>query len=682
MALISPGVEVQVIDESQYIPSAVNTVPYFLIATAQNKADAAGVGVAAGTTAANANKTYLITSQRDLAATFGVPFFYNTTTGTPINGYELNEYGLLAAYSALGVTNRAFIQRVNIDLTELTASLSRPTGNANNGTYWLDTSTSTWGIFEWDQTTSTFTNQVPIVITDAADVVDSTADQDDYLNWAPLQTIGSIGDYAVSAVSLNNLTYYKNSDNDWVFLGTDEWKNSWPTVQGTNSVSGALTVGLQILINDQSVTTGDGGTALTVAGFAQAITNANIPGVTADAVSNKLTIYADSAATNDGSTDNGGVVSIEAGTGGAGLLTTLGITVGEYRAPSYFPGYSYQAPRWSTGQLDPAPTGSIWQNISSAGNGMSVKVKVYSAALDTFVPQTTNVYVNDVAALYALDPTGGGKNIPVGTTYLEYDNLAYLTTQSNASFLLLERAVLGQTIVTGSTTPGSNGDSLFTISDAFDVYSTEAGSSTANGPYTVTLTATSVAGFITSVSAANIPYVSASVNSAGNIVFTHSQGGSISLENTTGTPVTTAGFVADYTLAPSAWTTYCRPDKLSGLILLSNWVTVPTFTYTANDTAPDQDPANGRLWYYSSVDDVDIMIQNNGAWVGYQNVSNDTRGFNLTDTNASGPIVAASAPLTQNDTAESPLELGDLWIDTSDLEAYPLHCIVGNKWTD
>jgi hypothetical protein len=47
MALVSPGVEVTVVDESQYIPSAVNSVPYFLIATAQNKADAAGVGVAA-----------------------------------------------------------------------------------------------------------------------------------------------------------------------------------------------------------------------------------------------------------------------------------------------------------------------------------------------------------------------------------------------------------------------------------------------------------------------------------------------------------------------------------------------------------------------------------------------------------------------------------------------------------
>lgn len=662
MALVSPGVEVTVIDESQYIPSAVNTVPYFLVATAQNKADAAGVGVAAGTIAANANKTYLITSQRDLAAYYGVPFFYNTTTGTPINGYELNEYGLLAAYSALGVTNRAYVQRVDIDLTELTASLSRPTGNANNGTYWLDTSTSLWGIFEWNQTTSTFTGQTPTVITDTADVVDYTADT--VAGYTPLQTIGSIGDYAVSAVSTNNLNYYKNSDNEWVLLGSDEWKNSWPTVQGTNSVSGALTAGLQIFINEQSCIVGAGSTALTVAGFATAIVNANIPGVTAAAVSNKLTIYADSAASNDGSTDSGGVVSIEAGAGGAGLLVTLGISAIEYRAPSYFPGYSYQQPRWSAGQTAPAPTGSVWQNISSAGNGMSVKVKVYSAALDTFVPQTSNVYASDNAANYTLDITGGGKNIAVGTTYVQYDSLLYETTpNSNASFLLLERAALGATVVTGDTTPGSGGDSLFVSANAFTISATEAGATTENSA-TVTLTGTSIASFISAVSAAAVPYVSASVNSAGSIVFTHSQGGTIYLTNTIGTPVTTAGFTTS--------TTYCRQDITAGVLALSNWVTTPTFTYTASDTAPDQDPATGRLWYYSDVGDVDVMIQDNGTWQGYQNVTNDTRGFDLSLTNAAGPIISATEPTTQTDVAESPLEYGDLWIDTSDLENYPL----------
>jgi hypothetical protein len=65
------------------------------------------------------------------------------------------------------------------------------------------------------------------------------------------------------------------------------------------------------------------------------------------------------------------------------------------------------------------------------------------------------------------------------------------------------------------------------------------------------------------------------------------------------------------------------------------------------------------------------MIQNNGSWVGYQNVTNDVRGFDLSITNAAGPIVAATAPTTQTDTALSPLEYGDLWIDTSDLENYP-----------
>ena len=161
MALISPGVEVTVIDESQYIPAATNSVPYILIATAQNKVSGTGVGVAAGTLAANANRIFLIDSQRDLANTFGVPFFYKTTAGTPINGYELNEYGLLAAYSALGITNRAYVQRVDVDLAALTASLTRPTGSPDNGTYWLDTANTLWGIFQWNQTTGAFTNQIP-----------------------------------------------------------------------------------------------------------------------------------------------------------------------------------------------------------------------------------------------------------------------------------------------------------------------------------------------------------------------------------------------------------------------------------------------------------------------------------------------------------------------------------------
>ena len=93
MALVSPGVEVTVIDESNFVANQAGTVAAIIVATAQDKTSGTGTGTAAGTTSANAGKTYLISSQRDLVSTFGNPSFYQTAAGTPIHGYEINEYG-------------------------------------------------------------------------------------------------------------------------------------------------------------------------------------------------------------------------------------------------------------------------------------------------------------------------------------------------------------------------------------------------------------------------------------------------------------------------------------------------------------------------------------------------------------------------------------------------------------
>jgi len=661
MALVSPGVEVTVIDESQYIPSAVNTVPYFVVATAQNKVSADGLTVAAGTTAANANKTYLITSQRDLAATFGVPFFYNTTTGTPINGYELNEYGLLAAYSALGVTNRAYVQRADIDLTELTASLSRPTGNPNNNTYWVNTAATTWGIFEWNQTTNAFTNRVPLVITDSAEVEGGDG-SNPVADNTPLETVGSIGDYAITLIGADIFGYYKNTSNLWVQVGSDDWKTSWPTIVSANAPT-SLTVGNNMFINGNLVAVD---ATNTVAGFAAVINTAAIAGVTAEVVTGKLYIYADSTASNDGSTlGSNGIVSIVPGTnGGAALLTALGITAREYAAPDYFPGYSYQSPRWRTTDTEGGrPTGSVWQNLSTANNGLDISVNVYNTALDTFIEQNCPAYAGDNFANADLDPTGGGRNIPVGSTFVVYNSVGYETPfVSTMSFEILQKFAVGATEVTGTTVV--NAGTPFTVGNTFFIGSAPPGSTTLVSA-TATIGGTGTASdFVNAVSAANIPNVSARVNSAGNIVLVNSVGGSISINNITGTPITAAGF--------SVATQKVRQSSFSAnSLVLSNWVTSPLFTYDASAVEPDQDPATGRLWYYSSVSDADIMIQDNGIWQGYQNVTNDVRGFDLTLTNASGPIIAASEPTTQNDTAESPLALGDLWIDVSDLENYP-----------
>ena len=76
MALTSPGVEVTVTDESQYLPAPLNSIPFILLATAQNKANPAGTAVAPGTTAANAGKLFQISSQRDLVKLYGNQYFY------------------------------------------------------------------------------------------------------------------------------------------------------------------------------------------------------------------------------------------------------------------------------------------------------------------------------------------------------------------------------------------------------------------------------------------------------------------------------------------------------------------------------------------------------------------------------------------------------------------------------
>jgi hypothetical protein len=670
MALLSPGVQVSVIDQSNYTPAAASSTPYLLLVTAENKISGAGTGVAPGTLAVNANKVYLMTSQRDLLSTFGVPFFYNTTAGTPINGYELNEYGLLAAYSALGVTNIAYVQRANIDLAALTATLNRPVGAPANGSYWFDTTNSVFGINEWNITTASFTKKTPSVITDTVFL--------QTLSTVPLASYGSIGDYAVVSTNVYNPTYYKRGGptsaqapgwlqdgasagdlyNTWVLIGSDEWKTSWPTVQGTLAPT-SLTIGNSFAINDVVITIGTPNTVNQVVADINAALNDD--GVYAANIGGKLTLYADSSATNDGSTEGQGVIAINNISGTP--LATLGITSGEYAAPAYFSGANYQAPRWRNTDVQPEPTGSVFQQTNSVNQGMLIQVKRYDSTLGTFVLQNCPVYANDAAALYALDPINGGQAIPAGTTYAQIDPY----NNDTSGFLVLERLSAGATAVTGYVTGAT-----FINNSTFTLAATQPETATVAAPVTVTIAGTTVADFVAAVSAAGVDNVSADVNDAGQIVLIHATGGDIFVVEGANTPLADAGFVVTNPVTGLPIRGIRQTDVDGTGLTLSNWVGSPTFAYTASASTPNIDPANDTLWYYSDATTADIMIQNNGDWVGYQNVTNDVRGFNLSQTNPDGPIFSATAPTTQTDEAESPLVYGDLWINTSDLENYPL----------
>lgn len=513
MSLVSPGIEVTVIDQSQYLPAPSNSIPLVVLATAQNKPDASGTAVAAGTTSTNANKLFQITSQRDLVNLYGSPFFYKTTTGTPIQGYELNEYGLLAAYSALGATNRVYVLRADIDLAALVGQTSRPSGLPDNNAYWLNTINTTWGIYQFNSSTGKFSNVTPIVLTNSSDLS----------GGVPLASLGTIGSYAVYANQITSAPdsgkeyFYKTTANVWVPLGSDDWKKDIPTVQASNS-SPVLTAGWNFTMNV-------GGLYLTtisvplannnvVQGVADEINNLGWTGITASVRSGKLCIF-----NSDYSTD---FITLANSNSAEDVLGELGIVAGTYYAPKFQYGTAAQMPMWSSSQAKPRPSGSVWLKVGSAGSGFVPSLSRFSAATNSWVAQSVSLAETDAAVNATLDSTGGGA-IPAGTVYAQYNFNGY----NEGPIYLWSRGATGATVVTGTTTNWTLGGP-FTLK----AYVSSAGSSSYSSAYTVSIPlGCTPTQFVTAWSAANIPNTTAVVTSTGAIELSHTLGGVIILDD-------------------------------------------------------------------------------------------------------------------------------------------------------
>jgi len=194
--LVSPGVSVSIIDESAYAAAGNGTVPVIVLATASNKTAPDGT-TATYTTAPYAKKPLTITSQRELVQLYGEPNF-TIVDGTPVHGHELNEYGLLAAYYYLGIANRAILVRADLDMAQLEPQATEPTGPAVNNQYWLDTASSSLGLFE---------------ATNGVWVAQSVALTD----GAPGAGEGAEGQYALDVTS-DAKTFYKKVGGSWRVL--------------------------------------------------------------------------------------------------------------------------------------------------------------------------------------------------------------------------------------------------------------------------------------------------------------------------------------------------------------------------------------------------------------------------------------------------------------------------------
>lgn len=640
MALVSPGVQVTVIDESNYAPAAIGSVAYVLIATAENKVAPGGSSYAAGTLPENANRVYTITSQRDLVTTFGTPIFKTTAGGAPINGDEQNEYGLLAAYSALGVSNQIYVQRANVDLAALQGTTSRPLANPTNANIWLDTGSSAWGIFEWDSSTQNFIARTPIVITSNADIASD--------NFTPNVNFGSIGDYAVNPYSVYNPVFYKIYDNSWQLVGNVGWQLGIPTVTGSN-VSPTISANSTISINGTNVNLNIGANVAAVAANINAAFGPSIAqgGIIARVYNNQLIISA---------SGNTATLSVNISNASGTALNDLGITAGNYAcATTQITPYN-NVPFWQGNATVGKPSGSVWQKASALGSGMNMVVKQYNATSSTWSSLTVNSYDNLFNATFALDPTGGGLNIPTGTVFNRYNAYGNSFTVN----YLFRRKTTGPMVAVGNTTtptaPGTGAS--FTVT-------TRANVKLANlTTYTVTTTGNTIQSFIQAVAAANVPYVSAGVDTDGAVTLTHSLGGDLNLVDGAQTPLANVGLTAG---ATNVYETTVLGDTA---LTATNWQPLEDYTYTQKSTQPYIAPATGKLWYYNTPSRVDIMISNGSAWVGYKTLTSDIRGYNLTQTNSNGVILATSAPTKQDDGVTS-LQYGDLWLDTSELENYP-----------
>jgi len=664
--LTSPGVAVSVIDESFYVPADAGTTPLFIVASAQDKTAGSGSGTAGGTQTTNASNVYLITSQRELTETFGDPKFYTDASGNSLNGYELNEYGLQAAYSFLGIANRAYVLRANIDLNDLLGSSSAPTSKPTDGTYWFDLASSSFGIFEWSSTNQKFTTVTPMLITKLTDLVGDLA------TGAPKPHIGTIGDYAVNTTHNSNKIYYKNSSGTWRQVGSTTWQTSHATITSTNS-NASITSGHSITINGSNVSS----SSTTFANMAAQINAASIPGVTAavDATTGYLELFSDGTSKSNGSVLDGKItIANNSGT----LLTDIGLTAGTYAGPEFLQAPHTSRPEWKSADTTPRPNGSVWFKSSSPNSGANLKVKLYSSSSAAYSSVDAPMYANNSSALGNLDPSTGGTAIKSGTLYAQYnvtEESGFDSLPNVADFTFM-RYEGGTTEVQSKLTHRTGLQGTFTIQESTK------GSETLSSAVTVTVTnldGSTIADqndFVAAVNSAGLTNVSASIVAsgqyAGAIKFTHSLGGDFRMVDTQGTPLATAGFSSatahsygSYTASSTslvdnlydAPTGEALDSSANNAVVGSNW---RRLSYTAASSQPSNEAVAGTLWYNTNLD-ADIMVHNGTTWKGYAEV------YASTDPN--GPQFSAVEPTKQSD--GTALVNDDLWIDTSDIENYP-----------
>lgn len=389
--LLSPGTQITVTDESFYSSSTAGTIPLFVIATASNKASPSGDGtIAPQTVPSQAGVLFLASSQRELIQAFGNPVF-QSSQGTQLHGNELNEYGLHAAYQFLGISNRAYVMRADLDLNELQPSVSAPTGDPVNGTYWFDLTDTAFGVFQSSGASSLdpfLKKNVTIV---------STADQYDDSTGFPASSFGEDGDVAVVVIEATNRIFEK-INTVWYLIGSDDWKMHRNIITSSAPIG---TVQLNDSFSINGVTVVMNSTAVN-----DIVSNMQAAIAGASSLAGKVQVSADSAGRI---TINHILDSLVLANVTGTPLTALNFVAGTYKGVSLTYAAHNKVPQGSV-------QGDIWIKTTNVNNGANYVVKVYSDSTGVWTTVAAPFYANDFTANSSL-----GESPASGTLYVEYN---------------------------------------------------------------------------------------------------------------------------------------------------------------------------------------------------------------------------------------------------------------------
>lgn len=635
--LQSPGVLVTVTDESVYASAPQGTIPLFVIATASNKPSSTpGAGTAPMTVPTQAGTLFLATSQRELLQNFGNPLFYSVQ-GTPIQGYELNEYGLWSAYSYLGISNQAYILRANIDLGALAATTTAPAGPPIAGTYWFDLTDTTWGVFRANGSTSPGAawNLVTLLVATGTDVDDSNV---------PLTSFGASGNVCVVPTTIDNFLYEKVGST-WYQIGTTEWEAEHPTVVTGTVTSPTLVESNVFSINGTNVTISQ--SSATVANVVSDIASADIANITGSVATNgALTI-----------TNSAGTAIVLANVTGT-PLTALGITAQTYGGVSVT---FNNGPSYPSGIV----VGSFWVKGNPTNNGASWVVKYYNGTLAQWTVVTAPFYQFN-------------SSLPDNGTFIGSITATTLTVSGvTAGTLAVGTAISGTGVTAGTTITafgsGTGGTGTYTVSASQTVPSTTI-YSIIGGTFTGSISTTTLT--VSAITAGNLAVgmiISGVGVTAGTTITALGSGtggvGTYTLsasQTVSSTTIYGIGKDAAANVAipsPTVGTVYVGYDPNSDAMQLRYWggTEWEGLTYEASIDPPSTNPATGTYWYNTDFQ-VDIMYGNGENWFGWSH--------QYPETDPNGPQIAGSAPTTQS-TGDALVD-NDIWIDGSNLENYPM----------